>query len=174
MEYADLNEGDMVVMEADTKKIVEGFRKPSVDIDALLHIYHNLAHVNAVIHTHQNYATCIGLVYDRLPSIVTTLANAAGGEIRVAPFSSAASLEMGKMAVAHIGDKKAVILRNHGVVVVGKTLKEAVYSSVYLEDAALIYCVSKSLGKPVVLTEEQTSEAVRIFEHYIQTSLKNS
>ena len=60
------------------------------------------------------------------------------------------------------------------MVVVGKTLKKAVYSSVYLEDAAMLYCTSKMLRQPLILSEEQTNEAVRIFEHYIQTSSKNA
>ena len=168
MDYEEIDEKDLIVLNTKDKKVIEGFRKPSVDIDALLYIYNNMPEVGAIIHTHQVYATCLGVVFDKLPSVVTTLANATGGEVKVAPFSSAASLEMGQETVSNIGDKKAVILKNHGVVTVGKTMKEALYSAVYLEDAAKIFCIASTLGKPVLLTEEQTREAVEIFKTYGQ------
>jgi L-ribulose-5-phosphate 4-epimerase len=168
MYYEDIDENDLIVINMNDESIIEGSRKPSVDTEAILYIYKNIPGVNAVIHTHQVYATCVGLISDKLPSIVTTLANATGGEVSVASFSSAASLEMGVKTVTTIGDKKAVILKNHGVITVGKTLKEALYAAVYLEDAAKIYCISKMVGEPTLLTEEQTREAVEIFKSYGQ------
>ena len=85
----------------------------------------------------------------------------------MAPFSSAASLEMGIKAVDYLDDKKAVILKNHGVITIGKNLKEALYSAVYLEEAAKIYCITKPINKPSILTKEQSKQAVKIFEDYI-------
>ena len=168
MDYEEITEKDLIVLNMKDKKVIEGFRRPSVDIDALIHIYDNMREVNAIIHTHQVYATCLGVVFDKLPSVVTTLANATGGEVAVAPFSSAASLEMGKETVSNIGDKKAVILKNHGVITVGKSMKEALYSAVYLEDAAKVFCIAMTMGKPTLLTKEQTREAVEIFKTYGQ------
>lgn len=174
MYYEETVEDDLLVMNMEDKTVIEGFRKPSVDIDALIHIYRHMPAVNAIIHTHQVYATSVGLISDKLPSIVTTLANATGGEVKVAPFSSAASIEMGIETVSNIGDTRAVILKNHGVITVGKSLKEALYAAVYLEDAAKIFCMTKSLGEPSLLTEEQTREAVEIFKTYGQQSSYNT
>ena len=120
--------------------------------------------VNAVIHTHQVYASAVGLVQDELPAAVTTLPNACLGPVTVAPFSSAASLEMGINAVKYINNKRAVILKNHGVIAVGGTLKEALYSAIYLEDAAKTYIMAKAIGVPAILTEEQVEEAVGKFK----------
>jgi len=149
-------------------KVIEGERRPSVDTVALLHIYNNMPGVNAVIHTHQPYATAIGLVLDELPAFCTTLVNATLGAVKVAPYSSAASLDMGVKTVENIGDMRAVILRNHGVVTVGPTLKDALYAAVYLEDAARSYSVARSMGTPRLLTKEQVEEAVESFRHYGQ------
>ena len=167
MDYEEISIKDMVVIDINGN-IIEGFRKPSVDIKALIYIYRNMEHVNAVIHAHTVYATCVGLLGDKLPSVVTTLANAVGGEVKVAPFSSATSIEMGMRTVANIGDKKAIILKNHGVITIGETLKEAMYALVYLEEAAKIFCVSRSIGQPTLLTEKQTKEAVEVFKKYGQ------
>lgn len=167
MAYDTMAESDVVVMDPEGK-VIEGERRPSVDSVALLHIYRNMARVNAVIHTHQVYATAISLVYDKVPNAVTTLANACAGEVFVAPFSSAASLEMGKEAVDHLGDSNAVILKSHGVITVGKTLKEALYAAVYLEDAVKTFFVAKSMGEPRLLTDAQFRQAVEVFKDYGQ------
>ena len=167
MSYETLVPQDVVVMDP-SGKVIEGGRRPSVDTIALLHIFKNLPEVNAIIHTHQPYATAIGLVMDELPAFCTTLVNATLGAVTVAPYSSAASLDMGVKAVEYIGDKRAVILRNHGVIAVGPTLKDALYAAVYLEDASRSYCAASAMGKPRSLTAEQAEEAVETFRHYGQ------
>ncbi len=169
MLYETMVPQDVVVVDMDGN-VIEGKRKVSVDTEAILYILKNMSWVNAVIHTHQVYASAVGLVEDVLPAAVTTLANACLGPVNVAPYSSSASLDMGIMTVKYINDKRAVILKNHGVIAVGETLKEALYSAVYLEDAAKTYIMAKAIGNPAILTEEQVDVAVSKFrpENYGQ------
>lgn len=163
MLYDTMVPDDVVVLDIEGNTI-EGKRKVSVDIEAILYILKNMPEVNAVIHTHQVYASAVGLVEDELPAAVTTLPNACLGPVTVAPFSSAASIEMGITAVKYINNKRAVILKNHGVITVGGTLKEALYSAVYLEDAAKTYIMAKAIGTPTVLNPDQIEEAVGKFK----------
>lgn len=164
--YEEIGEKDLIVINMN-KQVLEGTRRLSYDIDALIYIYKKMPGVNAIIHTHQVYATAVGLISDTLPLLTTTLANAVGGEVKVAPFSSAASIEMGIKAVDYLDNRKAVILKNHGVITIGKRLKEALYAAVYLEETAKIYCLTKPIGKPCILNKDQSEQAVKIFEDYI-------
>jgi L-ribulose-5-phosphate 4-epimerase len=149
--------------------VLEGKRRPSVDTGALLYIFQQRPDINAVIHTHQPYATAVSLVADELPCNLTTLANAAHGAVKVAPFSSAASIDMGVKAVEYLDDKMAVILKHHGVIAVGKDLKEALYAAVYLEEAAKTYIVAKSIGgEMAMLNQSEIDRAVLVFKHYGQ------
>ena len=165
--YDTLLPQDVCVLDS-AGNLVEGTRRPSVDSAALLYMFDKLPLVNAIIHTHQVYATAVGLVQDSLPAAVTTLVNATLGPVPVAPYSSAGSLDMGVKAVENIGDARAVILRHHGVVTVGGTLSDALYAAVYLEDAAKTYCIARTLGTPAELSESQVAEAVEVFRHYGQ------
>lgn len=167
MIYQELVPDDIVVVNLDGT-IVEGQRRPSVDTIALLHIFNNMPEVKSVIHTHQVYATAVGLISDTLPAVVTTLVNATLGPVTVAPFSSAASLDMGIEAVKHLNGKRAVILKQHGVITVGSTLKEALYAAVYMEDAAKTYLVARSVGETPVLNAQQIQDAVDSFKVYGQ------
>jgi len=150
-------------------QVIEGNRKASVDTKALLYIYNNMPQVNAVIHTHQPYATAIGLVQDEFKCNLTTLANAAKGSVNVCAFSSAASQQMGIEAVENLKGKLAVILKHHGVIAVGDSLKQALYSCIYLEEAAKTYCVARSMSNDVaMMTDTQIEQAVRVFDYYGQ------
>jgi L-ribulose-5-phosphate 4-epimerase len=165
--YEGLVPDDFVVVDIEGNK-VEGKLKTSVDTVALMYIFNNMPEVNAVIHTHQVYATAVGTITDELPAVTTTLCNAVLGAVTVAPFSSAASLQMGIESVENLNGKRAVILKNHGVITVGGTIKEALYAAVYLEDTAKVYLAAKAVANPVILNDFQVDEAVEVFNHYGQ------
>ena len=168
MIYDDMVPEDMLVVDIEGNKI-EGERKASVDTLALLYIFKHRPDINCVIHTHQPYATGLGLVMDEIPCNLTTLANATQGPVKVAPYSSAASIQMGVEAVENLGDQLAVVLKHHGVIGVGNSLKQALYSVVYLEEAAKTiyvgYCINKDMP---MFTQEQIDRAVRVFKYYGQ------
>lgn len=165
--YETMKESDIVVVDIKGNRI-EGKLRESVDTAALLYIYEHMPNVNAIIHTHQPYATAAGLLADTLPAAVTTLANVTLGAVNVAPYCSAASVDMGVQTVKHIGERRAVILKHHGVITVGKDIKEALYAAVYMEDAAKTYLAAKAAGEPAIMTDEQTRDAVEIHKTYGQ------
>lgn len=168
MVYEDLQADDIILMDL-SGNVIEGKRKASVDTKALLYIYNQMPEVKAVIHTHQPYATALGLVQDEFKCNLTTLANATKGSVTVCPFSSAASEQMGKEAVDNLNGKLAVILKHHGVIAVGNSLKQALYSCIYLEEAAKTYCIAKCMSNDVaMMTDEQIEQAVRVFDYYGQ------
>ena len=168
MVYEDMVPSDVVVMDIEGK-IIEGERAPSVDTVALLYIFKKMPHINAVIHTHQPFATAVGLVTDELPCVVTTLPNATKGPVKVCPFSSAASVDMGIQTVNNAGNSLAVILKSHGVMAIGTSLKEALYSCIYLEEAAKTYVYARSMSDNVAcLKPEQWQQAADTFKYYGQ------
>lgn len=167
MNYVGMVPEDLIVYNKEGD-IIEGTRKPSVDTIALQYIYEHMPEVNAIIHTHQPYATAVGLINDTLPACCTTLSNVALGEVHVAPYSTPGSLEMGILTVDYSMGKRAVILRHHGVVTIGGNLKEALYAAVYTEDVARSYLAAKAAGEPAIMTEEENRLAVEMFGRYGQ------
>jgi len=161
--YETMKDEDVLLMDIDGN-VKEGKMSPSVDTIALLHIYKNMPEVNAIIHTHQTYATAVGLISDKLPAVTTTLSNVTLGEVNVAPYSSPASINMGIETVENIKGKRAVILKHHGVVTVGGNLKEAMYAAIYMEDTAKGYLAARGAGEPAELTIEQSDSAAEIFK----------
>ena len=167
MYYDNMIEDDLIVFDKNGA-IIEGERRPSVDTIALQYIYDHMPEVMAIIHTHQIYATAVGLIEDQLPVAVTTLSNVTLGAVNVAPYSNPGSIEMGIQTVNYAKGKRAVILKHHGVVTIGGNLKEALYAAVYMETAAKTYLAAKAAGIPALMTDEQNQDAVDVFMNYGQ------
>lgn len=170
MPYEPMTPDEVLVLNKDGV-VIEGTCRPSVDTIALKYIYDHCPDVNAIIHTHQPYATAIGLIGDVFPACCTTQCNACHGSVAVAPYSAAASEDMGIQTVKYLGGKRAVILKHHGVVAVGPDLHSAEQACVYLEDAAKCYLLAKAAvpdGAIALMTPEQEAEAVETFKDYGQ------
>jgi len=166
MDKSELEISDIVVIDLNGK-VIEGIRVPSKETDGNLYIYKNMPMVKAIIHTHQVYATAVGLVGDTLPAILTTQASAVGGEVKVTPYAPAGSEQIGIFAVENLGDNKAVILKHHGVYVIGDTLNDALHAAVYLEEASQTYLSARAICVPPVLVGWQIEKAHEIYKDYL-------
>ncbi|MBQ3425171.1 MAG: class II aldolase/adducin family protein [Clostridia bacterium] len=168
MIYEDMVADDVVVMDVNGN-IIEGTRKPSSDTEGILYIFRERPDVNAVIHTHQPYATAISLIQDEFRADLTTLGNACRGNVKCTPYSSPASLEMGMDTVKYLGDQLAVILSHHGVMTVGDSLKQALNAAVYLEECAKAYLAARACGEIRHLSDEQIRQNAEIYKYVGQS-----
>ncbi len=123
--------------------------------------------MNAVIHTHQPYATAISLLEDvtEFRADLTTLGNACGGNVPISPYSSPGSEEMGVDTVNYLGDGHAVILAHHGVMTTGDSLKQALNAAVYLEECARGYLAARAVGPIRHLTDAQIKQTAEIYKY---------
>lgn len=103
-----------------------------------LAIYREHPDVGAVIHTHSPYATAFSFTGGRLQPEIEDIAYLGIGEIRIALPAPAASEELGSGAVETMGDSRAVLLANHGVVAVGATVAEALSVAEAVEHQAIV------------------------------------
>ena len=166
MDKSELDTNDIVVIDL-KGNVIEGIRRPSKESDGNLYIYNNMPDVKAIIHTHQVYATAVSLVGDTLPAILTTQASAVGGEVKVTPYAPAGSEQIGVYAVENFGDNKAVILKHHGVYVIGNNLNDALHTAVYLEEASQTYLAARAICEPPVLADWQIQKAHDIYKDYL-------
>jgi L-fuculose-phosphate aldolase len=58
------------------------------------------------------------------------------------------SPELGAGVARALGPRRAVLLKNHGVVVTGATIEELVISTIMLENAAMIQMITEAAGTP--------------------------
>ncbi len=170
--YDKMVEDDVIVCDIEGN-IIEGERKPSSDTPAILYIFKHMPEINGVIHTHQPYATAISLIpgLTEFRVCFTGMANTCCGNVPIAPFSPAGSVEMGVDVVTYCKQSRAVILSNHGVMTIGPSLKDALYAAVYLEETAKGYLAARACcpdGKTNEMTDEAIQQMVDVFKYYGQ------
>lgn len=60
----------------------------------------------------------------------------------------------GQRVAEALGNNKAIILRNHGLLTVGQTVEEAVWWFIALEKACQVQLIAEAAGKPLPLSDE--------------------
>jgi ribulose-5-phosphate 4-epimerase/fuculose-1-phosphate aldolase len=69
--------------------------------------------------------------------------------------------EMGRNLAAALGDRPAILMRGHGAVVAGASLREAVFNSIYLQLNADLQMKARTLGGVTFLSEGEIAEILR-------------
>ncbi len=159
--YDRLSPADMVVVDPDGR-VLDGALKPSTELALHLEIYRARDDVRAVVHTHSTYATALAVAGVKLPVILEELAQVIGGTVRVASYAMAGTRELAFSAVRALGKVNAVLLANHGVVGVGRSLEEALQACLTVEKGAQIYLLACQAGKPGILGDTDV-QALRSF-----------
>ncbi|MBQ2505399.1 MAG: class II aldolase/adducin family protein, partial [Erysipelotrichaceae bacterium] len=124
MAYDTMIPEDIVVVDCEGR-VIEGKRKPTSDLKAILYILNHMPEVNAVIHTHQPKAVALSLITDKLPLISTTMVDEVKDEVNVAPFTISSDEGMGIQTVEYATRALCIILKNHGIMAFGKDLEQA-------------------------------------------------
>ena len=144
--YDSLRVDDIVVVDFGGQRI-EGELKASIETVMHIEVYKARKKVNAVVHAHPAFCSVIAVVGMDIPPLIDEQVIYIGGEIKVAEYALPGTPELAKNAVAALGPRNAVILANHGVLSVGRDMREALTICELAEEMAKIYVSSLSLGK---------------------------
>ncbi len=153
-DYETITPEDIVVVTVDGER-VDGRWRPSSETPMHTVCYRNRPDVMAVIHTHAPYATAFSMVHSELPVSMPEVIWGLGGSIRVLPYMTSGTDRIGVEALEIIGDRRGVILQNHGTLTIGDTLDRALHAAVTLEDTARIWMLALQVGKPYVLPPDE-------------------
>ena len=68
-------------------------------------------------------------------------------------------LEEGKRIAHALGDHKAAILRNHGLLTVGRSVEEAAWWYITMERSCEVQLLAEAAGTPILIDEEDAEQA---------------
>ncbi len=163
LDYKRLNFTDMIVMDLHGN-VKEGKWKPSSEHPLHRLIYKQRKDVNAVMHTHSIYATTFAVARKEILTVVEDFSQVAGGSVKVADYAMPGSEELAVNCVNALEDRPAVLLANHGLVAVGKTLEDVLLICKVIEKTALISLYANMLGGPVVIDEQHVLRLHKYFK----------
>jgi L-ribulose-5-phosphate 4-epimerase len=139
--------------------------KPSVDTPVHVAIYRARPDVGAVIHTHSLYAAAFSTLGLEIPPLITESAGYIGGPVHVMEYVPPAQLDTGDMVAKGLGDARAVLLPNHGVVAVGENLKKAFGAAMAVEESAHVAYLALQLGRPTLVSDAEVARMNDFIHH---------
>ena len=136
---------------------VDGPYKPSSETPMHAAVYRARPDAGAVVHTHSLFCTVMAMACDELP--LTTPPHAELAPVPVVPFALPGSAELAELVSGALErGGRAVLLRNHGCLTLGRDMGAAMTAAVYAEEAAQIAWHAALLGKLTPLTEGQIAD----------------
>jgi L-fuculose-phosphate aldolase len=166
LSYDALRPTDLVIVSEDGKR-VKGERLPSSETELHRLILGRRPEAGASLHTHSPYASSVAALRLTIPALTEEMSQILGGQVRCSRYVPAGrhadfAAAVGKALEPGVN---AVLVANHGAVVVGRDLVEAVMAAEVLEKAALIFVHAKAAGKPHAIPSSLVREERDRFLH---------
>jgi len=150
-DYDQMTPDDVCLLDFDLN-VIEGARKPSVESALHAGVYVTRADVNAVVHTHQVYASTLALINAPIPALFDEQVRFLGRSVEIIPYAPSGTGFLKNAIVKHIKNhNNAYILQNHGALCFGHDLERAAHNVEILEKCALAYlltlCTERKISK---------------------------
>jgi L-fuculose-phosphate aldolase len=120
----------------------------------------------AVVHTHAPFCTTLAIARREIPPCHYMIAAFGGDSVRCAPYATFGTAELAALALSALEGRRACLLANHGMIVVGTNLSHAMWLAVELETLAKQYYQSLLIGGPHLLTPVELEDAMVAFAGY--------
>ncbi|MDR2589539.1 MAG: L-ribulose-5-phosphate 4-epimerase [Oscillospiraceae bacterium] len=149
VEYKQMTEDDMVVVELETGKVVTGSLLPSSDTATHLELYKAFPTIGGVVHTHSRWATIFAQAKREIPALGTTHADSFYGTIPCTREMTSDEIKndyetnTGKVIIerfANIAPSEipAVLVHSHAPFTWGSNVSQAVENAIVLEEVAFM------------------------------------
>ena len=166
MPYDRLAADDIPLMALDGSHV--GSRKPSSEWRFHRDLYAARPEVGAVLHAHSPFAASLACLRRDIPPFHYMIARFGGDTIRCADYAIFGSEALSASAMAAMADRKGCLLANHGLLVAGRDLDEALALAIELEELCEQYWRACQLGEPVLLSADEMAEVLVKFSGYGQ------
>jgi ribulose-5-phosphate 4-epimerase/fuculose-1-phosphate aldolase len=152
------------ISKLDTSFVHVGGDVPSKEVFMHRAFYTARLDAGAVVHLHSTMATAIACLPEpnALPSLTPYFVMRIGRRLPVVPYYRPGDAAMEPAIETAARDARAVLLANHGPVVSGRTLTDAVYAAEELEEAAKLALLLRGTS-PRALTPGQIDDLLQTF-----------
>lgn len=144
----------------------DGPRKPSTEWRFHWQLLKSRADINAIVHAHPTYCTAFAMLRQPIPASHYMVAAFGGADVRCAGYDTFGTAKLADLAVEAMTDRFACLLANHGMIAGGESIAQAMWRAEELETLARQYCIAKSVGNPVILTDAQIDKTLEGFKGY--------
>lgn len=152
--------------------------RPGMHLEAVMHFetYKLRPDVGCVIHGHPLYATALGATDASLEFVSHDAVLFRDG---IGLYDVSADLittpDQGRKVAEMLGQRRAVLLKNHGVMIVGEDVRWALLAAFNLERAIKVQTIARSLGdiRPIPADEAEAMFYEKYQDHFLDEYWEN-
>ena len=160
--YGRMTAADLVLVNGELEP-VEDEGIPSSESLMHLAIYRARPDVRSIMHTHSIHASAAAVAGKAIPPVVDEMVISVGGGVEVADYGFPGSEELAENVVRALGERRAVLLRNHGLCVAAGSPEEALAIAVLVERVAHIFFAAEAAGGAICLPEDSIESEQAIY-----------
>ena len=147
--YFSLDVDDICVIDTDLNHI-EGSLSPSIEAPMHVGVMKNRPDVNAVVHTHQPFASTLAIINKPIPALFDEITVEIGHEVDIIPYAFSGSPDLVANVISKLGNAcHCYLIQNHGALCLGADMQRAMRNSELLENVAQIYYHALSTGAAI-------------------------
>lgn len=172
MAYDTLTPEDIVFMRLDGAHagLHGNRRKPSSEWRFHRDLYAARPEAGAVLHAHSPFAVSLACLRRDIPPFHYMIARFGGDTLRCSAYATFGTQELSDAALAALEKRSACLLANHGMLVYGRDLDQALDLGVELECLCEQYWRACQLGAPMLLDATEMATVLEKFAGYGQQS----
>ncbi len=155
MHFGHIRVSDLILV-SHSGEVVEG----AGPVNAAAFVIHSQVHAArpdavAAAHAHSTYGKCWSTLGRPLDPLTQDACAFYGDHSLFDDYAGVVlDIEEGKRIAHALGDTKAVILRNHGLLTVGGSVDEAVWWFITMERSCQVQLMAEAAGSPVLIDDE--------------------
>lgn len=164
-DYMKMNPEDVCILDFGLNPL-EGELKPSVESGMHGAIYQVRGDVNAIVHTHQVYASALTLIKAPIPALFDEQTRFLGRSVEIIPYAPSGTGMLRDTVAKHVrSHNNAFMMQNHGALIFGHDMERAVHNVEILEKCSLAYllalCSERKVSKIPLAVREITFAKLR-------------
>lgn len=159
----EIGADDLALMDLDGR-LVEGAHRLHNEMPIHTEIYKRRPDVQAVVHTHPFFAAALAASDARVEMVSQDSIFFARGVGYYPSAELVTTAEQGQRLAEELADRRAVLMRNHGIAVAGESIEHAAVLAVSLERSCRLQLAAMQLGTLAPIPPEQVERMHRGFE----------
>lgn len=164
IEYNKLVNENIAIVDMEGN-LIDGNLKPSTELTLHLSLYKARPDVQAIVHTHPVHCTAMATARKPIPAAFEDLVQIIGGRVHVSEYRLPGAEDLSTVIRHAMGERNAVLIANHGLMTMGRTLKEAIQAAYVCENAARATLLAANVGGAV----EFSPTDIRILRNFYLT-----
>ena len=147
---------DICVVDFDLKPL-NGEFVPSKEAAMHVGIYKHRTDVNAIVHTHQTYASILAVIDEPIPPLFDEETKEFGPVVETIPYAISGSQDLVRNVIDKLSNNcHCYILQNHGALNLGRNIEHAWKNTELLEKVSKIYYAAMVTGREISTLPQST------------------